>query len=117
MSAPSAAVEERYGENLGVGQSADVFVGLASPFPFIFQGHVISESALALGGHADGELAPPSVTMLDLLLVLRADGRTVGWPDTNRNGHGSGTPEEARLGSVWAQHASIAICRLVTILR
>ena len=78
---------------------------------------MISESALALSEHTDGELAPPSMTILDLLLVLQADGQTVRWPDTNRNGHGSGTPEEARLGSVWAQHASIAICRLVTILR
>jgi len=75
---------------------------------------VISESALALSEHTVGELAPPSMTILDLLLVLQADGQTVRWPDTNRNRHGSGTPEDARLtlyrGSVefcgravWAQ--------------
>ena len=58
---------------------------------------MISESALALSEHTDGELAPPSMTILDLLLVLQADGQAVGWPDAGGDRHGSGTPEDARL--------------------
>jgi len=38
LSAPGAAVEERYGENLGVGQSTDVFSRSGKSIPIYLSG-------------------------------------------------------------------------------